>query len=534
MRPSRRNSDNPNSMSATARATRRKISRREILSLAALGALAVGTRPTKAAPDRSMTIGSHVSLAPIWFDPAETLGIITPFMLMYAMHDAMAKAMPGDPIAPCLAESWTMAPDGLSYTFVLRPGVKFHNGEPVRAEDVKFSFERYHGASHQLMKDRVATVETPDGMHVCFRLKAPWPDFLTFYAGASGAAWIVPKKYIEQVGDAGFKKSPIGAGPYKFVSFTPGLELVCEAFEDYWRKVPTIKRLVFRVVPDEATRLAALQRGEIDIAYSIRGELADELKRTPGLSIKAAIGSAPFWLYFPEQWNQNSPWHDQRVRQAVSLALDRQTMNEALALGYSHLTGSIFPENFDFYWQPPPPLYDPARAKELLAEAGFPNGFDAGDYNCDASYANIGEVALNNLRDVGIRVRLRPLERAAFFSAYSEKKLKNIVQGASGAFGNVATRAEAFIVKGGTYAYGSYPDIDALFAEQATEMDHVKRTAVLHRLQELVHERNIYAPIWQNALLSGVGRRVDQSGFGLINGFPYAAPYEDLTLKDRA
>ena len=529
MRPSRREPDDPNSRSATARVTRR-----EIFGLAALGALAAGTKSAKAVLEGSITIGSHVSLAPIWFDPAETLGIITPFMLMYAMHDAMAKAMPEGPIAPCLAESWTMSPDGMSYTFVLRPGIRFHNGEPVSAEDVKFSFERYHGASHQLMKDRVAMVEARDGTHVRFRLKAPWPDFLTFYAGASGAGWIVPKKYVEQVGEAGFKKSPIGAGPYKFVSFTPGLELVCEAFEGYWRKVPTIKRLVFRVVPDEATRLAALQRGEIDIAFSIRGELADELKRTPDLSIKAAIGSAPFWLYFPEQWDHNSPWHDRRVRQAVSLALDRPTMNEALTLGHSQLTGSVFPENFDFYWQPPPPQYDPARAKSLLAEAGFPNGFDAGDYNCDASYANIGEVALTNLRDVGVRVRLRPLERAAFFSAYSEKKLKNIVQGASGAFGNVATRAEAFVVKGGTYAYGSYPDIDALFAEQATEMDRTKRTALLHRLQELVHERNIYAPIWQNALLSGVGRRVGQSGFGLIKGFPYAAPYEDLTLKDRA
>ena len=529
MRPSRRDHHDPSSRSVTAHATRR-----ELLYLAALGTLAAGTKPANAVPDGRITIGSHVSLAPTWFDPAETLGIITPFMLMYAMHDAMAKAMPGNPIAPCLAESWTMAADGLSYTFVLRSGARFHNGEPVTAEDVKFSFERYRGASHQLMKDRVATVETPDGLHVRFRLKAPWPDFLTFYAGASGAGWIVPKKYVEQVGEAGFKKAPIGAGPYKFASFTPGLELVCDAFEGYWRKVPTIKRLVFKVIPDEATRLAALQRGEIDIAYSIRGELAEQLKRTPGLSIKAAVGSAPFWLYFPEQWDPNSPWHDQRVRQAVSLAIDRKTMNEALTLGHSHLTGSVFPENFDFYWQPPEPQYDPTRAKKLLAQAGFPNGFDAGDYSCDASYANIGEVALNNLREVGIRVRLRPLERAAFFSAYSEKKLKSIVQGASGAFGNAATRAEAFVVKGGTYTYGSYPDIDALFAEQATEMDHVKRTALLHRLQQLVHEKNIYAPIWQNALLSGVGQRVGQSGFGLIEGFPYAAPFEDLTLKDRA
>ena len=141
---------------------------------------------------------------------------------------------------------------------------------------------------------------------------------------------------------------------------------------------------------------------------------------------------------------------------------------------------------------------------------------------------------LNNLREVGIRVKLRPLERAAFFKAYSEKKLKNIVQGASGAFGNCATRAEAFVVKGGTYVYGSYPDIDALFAEQAAQMDRAKRTAILHRLQQLVHEKAIYAPIWQLAFISGVGPKVGQSGFGLIKGFAYTAPYEDLTLKGKA
>jgi hypothetical protein len=129
------NHDDPNPRSVAARLTRR-----EMLRLAA-GVLSADTTPAKAAPDGHITIGSHVSLAPIWFDPAETLGIITPFMLMYAMHDAMAKAMPGDPIAPCLAESWTMAADGLSYRFLLRSGARFHNGEPVTAEDVKFGLQ---------------------------------------------------------------------------------------------------------------------------------------------------------------------------------------------------------------------------------------------------------------------------------------------------------------------------------------------------------------------------------------------------------
>lgn len=508
--------------------------RRGVLGLSAAAVLAAGTRRAIAASDGTLTVASHVSLAPTWFDPAETSGIITPFMLMYAMHDAVAKAMPGNPLAPCLAESWTMAPDGLSYEFVLRSGVKFHNGETMTAEDVKFSFERYRGASHQLIKERVSGVETPDSLRVVFRLKAPWPDFLTFYAAASGAGWIVPKKYVEKIGEDAFKKAPVGAGPYKFVSFTPGVALVMEAFDGYWRKKPSIKRIVIKVIPDEATRLAALQRGEIDIAYSIRAELAEELQRTPGLTLKPTVGSAPYWLYFPEQWDLKSPWHDHRVRQAVNLSIDRKTMNEALTLGHSHLTGSQFPENFDFFWQPPPPVYDLAGARKLLTEAGFPNGFDAGDYYCDAAYANMGEVAINNLQELGIRVILRPLERAAFFRSYSEKKLKNIVQGASGAFGNCATRAEVFVVKGGTYAYGNYPDIDALFAQQATEMDRAKRTATLHKLQQLVYEKTIYVPLWQLAFLSGVGPRVEQSGFGLVKGYVYTAPYEDMTLKTGA
>ncbi len=509
--------------------------RRGVLGLSTAAMIGATLRSASAAtPEGELRVGVHVSLAPTWFDPAETPGIITPFMLLYAMHDAVIKAMPGAPMAPCLAESCTMSPDGLSYALALRKGVKFHNGDELTAEDVKFSLERYRGAAAKSLKDRVANVEFQDPHRLTIRLKEPWPDFLTFYAGASGAGWIVPKKYVEQVGDEGFKKAPIGAGPYKFVSFTPGVELVCEAFDGYWRKKPSIKRLVFKVIPDESTRLAALQRNEIDIAYSIRGELADELLRTPGLTIKPALGSAPYWLYFPEQWDAQSPWHDRRVRQAASFALDRKTMNEALTLGHSRLTGSIFPENFEFFWAPPPPVYDPARARKLLAEAGHARGFDAGDYYCDTSYANIGEVALNNLREVGIRVKLRPLERAAFFKAYSEKKLKNIVQGASGAFGNCATRAEAFVAKGGAYVYGYYPDIDELFAEQAVQMHHAKRTAILQRLQQLVQEKAIYAPIWQLAFISGVGPRVDQSGFGLIKGFVYTAPYEDLTLKGKA
>jgi peptide/nickel transport system substrate-binding protein len=507
------------------------ITRREALALTALGFATAPEFAFAATPEGQLSWGIHVSLAPTWFDPAETPGIITPFMVLYALHEGMVKPMPGQPFAPSLAESWTGSEDGAVYEFVLRKDAKFHNGEPVTAEDVKFSFERYKGASHDLIKNRVAEIETPDPQHIRFKLKAPWPDFLTFYATASGAGWIVPKKYVEKVGVDGFKKAPIGAGPYKFVSFTPGVQLVLEAFDQYWRKTPTVKRLVFRSIPEETTRLAALQRGEVDIVYSIRGELAEELQRTPGLTLKPVVPPAPFWIYFADQWDPKSPWHDARVRHAASFALDRKAMNDAITLGYSKVTGSIIPFSFDFFWQPPLPSCDPAKAKLLLAEAGYPGGFDAGDFYCDSSYSNVAEAALDNFQAAGFQLRLRPLERAAFVEAYSGKKLKNLILGGSGAFGNTATRLEAFVVKGGAYVYGSYPDLDALYQQQAAELDHKKRAAILEKMQQILAERMVYAPIWQLGFLNGVGPRVGQSGFGLIADFAYTAPFEDITIK---
>src|SRR5438445_2032976 len=199
-------------------------------------------------PEGEMRWALYVTLSPVWFDPGEVVGVITPFWVLYALHDALVKPMPGNLMAPSLAESWTVSADQRVYEFKLREGVKFHNGDPFTAEDVRFSFQRSKGA--KILREKVREVVVVGPHRVRFHLHEPWPDFMTFYGTlATAAGWIVPKKYVEQVGDDGFKKHPVGLGPYRFVSHTPGIELVMEAFEDYWRKVPHVKRLVYQERP---------------------------------------------------------------------------------------------------------------------------------------------------------------------------------------------------------------------------------------------------------------------------------------------
>ena len=491
------------------------------------------TAPAMAAPEGTMTWGVHITLASRWLDPAETEGIITPFMVLYALHDALVKPMPAGINTPSLAESFTASKDGLTYEFVIRKGVKFHNNDPVTAADVKFSFERYRGAGAKLLKERVREVQIVDPGRVRFHLKEPWPDFMTFYGtSATGAGWVVPKAYVEKVGDDGFKRAPIGAGPYKFVSFNPGVELVMEAWDGYWRKTPNIKRLVYRSLAEETTRAAALKKGEVDIAYLLTGPVAEDIQRTPGFKLVAPRESqGTFWLDLPDQWDPKSPWHDKRVRQAASLAIDRNSLNKAETLGFSKPTGSLIPRALEFskFFEPDP--YDPPRAKKLLAEAGYPNGFDAGDFTPWPPYFSMGEALAGWLQQVGIKTRIVTMERAAMTTAWREKKLKNIIVGITGAGGNAATRLDAYVSRNGIYTSGVLPEIEDLFQRQARETDVKKREALIHQIQQILHDRVMHVPIYELAFIWGVGPRVEEPGVNLIRSYAYSAPLEDLKLK---
>jgi peptide/nickel transport system substrate-binding protein len=312
---------------------------------------------------------------------------------------------------------------------------------------------------------------------------------------------------------------------------TPGIELVLEANEQYWRKKPPVKRIVIKGVPDRTTRLAMLKTGEADIAYLMIGVEAETVKADPRLRLAQVISSATWWLEFPEQWKPKSPWADRRIRLAANMAIDKQAINEAERMGFSRLTGNIIPSVMEFALRIGPHPYDPTHAKRLLADAGYPNGFDAGDLTPVPPFTAFAETVANYLAQAGIRTRVRSMERATFFEAWRGKKLTGVIMGASAGLGNAAARLEAFVVTSGTYAYGGYPDIDDLFRQQAQERDRKKREALLHQIQRLMHERVMHAPIFEPATLHGVGPRVAEAAVGLNPLLYFAAPYEDMRLK---
>ena len=503
-----------------------------ILSLLAAALLAPTPPAGAQTPSGQAVMAWHVTIAPGWFDPSTAPPQITPFGILYAIHDALVRPYPGHKMGPSLAETWKESPDGKTYEFKLRAGLKFHNGDPLTTEDVKFSFERYRGAGATILKDRVRQVEIVSPLVVRFHLKEAWPDFMTFYGTTATAAGIVvPKSYVTQVGDDGFKKHPVGAGPYKFVSHKPGLEVVLEANPAYWRRVPHVKTLVMKSVPEATTRAVMLKSGESDISWVLDGPDAESIKRDPRLQVVASKHASIFWIEFAEQWDAKSPWHDRRLRLAVNYALDRKRINEAACLGFCPPAGVIVPRVMDFALQVEPLPYDLPKAKALLAEAGYPNGLDAGDFVGIPGFPTVAESVVNYLTAAGIRVKMRATERAAFYADWKERKLRGIFLTAVGNSGNAASRVESFIQSKGAYAYGGYPDIDDLFMQQARERDVKKREALLFKIQQLTIDRVMFAPVMDLRALMGVGPRIGKHTITDIWMSPFPA-YEDMELKD--
>ncbi len=401
--------------------SRQRLNRRTVLKAAALTTpfLHAARALANLAPSGGMVLAWHTNIASRWLDPQQHDGTASPDNFIMALHDALIKNLRDKRYDdPALAETYAMAEDAKSATFRLRPGLKFHDGAPVTLDDVKWSFEHYRGAWGEVLHNRTEGIELVDDRTLRFHFKEPFLDFpiLMGTSNVSGAAWVVPAKYYEKVGQSGFMQKPIGAGPYKLVSQEPGVRLDFAAFDDYYRPVH-IKQLTMVSVPEAATRIAMLERGEADIVYNVPGELIERVKSNPKLML-APVVSANFWLEFPGFQDPKSPFHDKRVRQAISLAIDRDAINQAECDGLGRVDGNWINDDVEYGMPWPKWERNLAKAKQLMAEAGFPNGFAVDWLTPVPNYYSRGERIVSQLQAIGIRAqaaddRARRLSEAA-------------------------------------------------------------------------------------------------------------------------
>ena len=483
----------------------------------------------QAKPEGVLKQAIHWSISADWLDPATAGFSIFAHLPVYLFHDALVKAMPQGFYAPSIAESWNVSPDAKVYEFRLRQGVKFHNGDAVTAEDVVFSFWRYKAAQAKAIHSRTEKVEAVNPYLVRIRFKDSFPDFMEYFiVGGSSLAWIAPKNYIEKVGDAGFKKNPVGCGPYKFVEFIPGVRLVGEAFEQYWRKVPNIRRMEFHTVSEPGTRLAMVKRGEADIATLMQGVFYQDAKKSPNLRLLSSLSPTRHIVYFTTQWDPRSPWSDPRVRLAASLAIDRQTLADVHSPGGAPV-GSIGTEGDPMAVNFPAHPYDPAQARKLLAEAGYPNGFHGGKYYpFQGGYWAHGEQIANYWKAVGISVDTVLLDRPALSALREGRKMAGHVFIESSISPTIGGRLSWLL---GAGSYGSYPDIQALWLEYNKAIDPKVRKDLIGRIQKLIYDKVLWIPLTTVNSPAACGLRVKGDPYKIQPTIWFTAPFEDVELE---
>ena len=404
---------------------------------------------------------------------------------------------PNGEFVPGVAESWKASPDGKTWDLFLRKGVKWHNGDTLTAQDVVFGVERMKrpeisaGQFVAGLLDTLEKVEVVSDYQVRYKFKQPFPLFPYFV----NMALPVPKKYLEAVGDDVFTNSkPVGMGPFKFVRSVKGGEYEFEAFDGYYGKQPPFKTLIIKIMPENATRLAALKTGEIDIAKDIQGRMLTEVKNTPGLTITSTPSGASSYLSFAHRYEKDSPWADVRVRRAVALAIDTQTIAKTIFVGEA--SPSVFPDCSFCFGMPKdikPFPYDPVKAKALLAEAGFPNGIP-GEWDIQTQISGsaplqpeVTQAVAGYLSKIGIKTKFQLIEGGAYATAYKAKKLKGLpVKGSGETRFDVGLKTDVWAARAESWSMLNDADTNKIWDEQLVTVDVEKRRKMLEDAVKII------------------------------------------------
>jgi peptide/nickel transport system substrate-binding protein len=497
-------------------------------------------------PTGKLTVAQHFALDPGWLDPLEHIYALTQQTYDYLVHDALIKPMPQGETTYSLAEHAEMTADFRKAAFRLRPGLKFHDGQPLTTADIKWTYENYKGAHAKIFRDKLEQIQIVDDRTIVFQFKEPFLEFMELYnGGVSGIGWVIPKHYYEKVGREGFKARPIGAGPYKFVSQQAGVQMDFEAWEDYWRRTPATKTIVVKGIRDNAARLAAMQTGELDLAFGMTGKVFSQVAADKNLRWVPNF-TGPWWLMFPGYNEPESPFRDKRVRQAVSLAINREFLVRQETDGVGKVWGNwISPENRDALKGDgkdlPVPEFNVEKARQLLTQAGFPNGFEFEWFVPFVPYFDMGERILTDLRAVGIRGKLQSLEGPAFRAKIGQGRKgfpgnRTIVQNIDPRPGGAKAGVGIYAVCGSPSSVVCEPHIEKLWARHQATTDLEERDRLIKSIQRTLIEEYYFVPLYWNPFVHAVGPKVLPEGKGFERYWdtlhaPYPWPWEVWEVK---
>jgi peptide/nickel transport system substrate-binding protein len=501
----------------------------------------------RAKPKGTLTIGQHYALDPGWLDPLEHIMSLTQQHYDFLVHDALIKPMPQGVYTYSLAEHAEVAADFTKAAFRLRQGLQFQDGHPLTTADVKWTYEHYKGINFKQFHDKLDRVELVDDRTIIFHFKEPFVDFLDLYNGGNtGIGWIVPQHYYEKVGKDGFKAHPLGAGPFKFLSQEAGVQMVFEAWEGYWRRSPGVKIIVVKGIRDLAARMAGLQTGELDLAYGMTGKLLKRVMADRNLRWDPNHTS-PWFLVFPGYNEPDSPFHDKRVRQAVSLAINRQFLAKQETEGIGIVSGNwISPENTGALrgdgTDLPMPEYSPEKAKQLLAASGFAGGFNLDWFVPYVPYFDMGERIVTDLGAIGIRGKLQTMEGPALRTKLAQGRKgfpgnRTIVQTIDPRPGGAKSLVGAYAVCDTPASFVCEGPIEELWTKHQASMDLEERDRLVKAIQKILIDEYYIVPIYINAFVAAVGPRVLPAGEGFHRYWdapqsPFPYPWEVWAIKE--
>lgn len=489
----------------TRRMTRRQAVQGTVavgLSTVALGGLTV--QASSAADAKTLVVASGADA--VTLDPQVSFDGQSP-LLWRAVYENLVS-YDGDTldIVPHLAESYDISEDGLTYTFKIRPGISFTDGAPLDAAAAKLSIERQiaveQGIAYAL--SNVTAIETPDDMTVVLTLSAPSDGLLSAFAGMYAVYMISPNAIAENEQDGDWaqgwlRDNMVGTGPYVLDSYSQSQQAAFSRNPDYWRgwDGEHFDQIIVSYVKEPATERLLLEQGEIDIALFLPDDAVEELDGTEGI----VVTDVPSWnLYYLVLPCHEGPTADKRVRQALSYGFDYETWVTDVMRGKAQQARGPIPSNFiGFNPDTPQYTYDPDRARELLAEAGYPDGGFTIDYTYETGYfwkRPLGELFQANMADLGITVNIQELSPSAWYELLSNPEtahhayglvwwptLKTPYDFLFSVFATGAQGAAAY-----NWGYYSNPEFDALIEAGATEPDEATRMALYAKAQELVVE----------------------------------------------